>query len=154
MIEALGRLNEQEQELMLKAPILVSILIAGADGDIDEKEIREAVSVVQSKNLKTQSLKGFAAVMSEDFEDKIKILIQSFPYESTQRNPLIIEELVKLNGLWKKLDADFARDYYQMLKVLAERVASSSGGMLGLKKIAAEEAQYIKLPMLNDPSKS
>ncbi len=153
MIPEFKKLNDQEIELMLKAPILVCILIAGADGNIDRKEIKEAIAVAQKQKKSKTSLSAYFKELSQDFEDKIKILIQSFPYESTQRTPLVIEELAKINTLWNKIDTTFSADFYEMLLVLAEKIATSSGGLWGLKSVGTEEAKYMKLPMLTDPSK-
>jgi len=137
---------------MLRAPILVCILVAGADGHIDRKEIKEAIAVARKQKESASVLSAFFTIMAEDFEDKIKILIQSYPYESTQRTPLIVEELQGLNQLWTKLDRAFADAYYKMLKNLASRIASSSGGLWGIKTVTQEEARYVALPMIADPS--
>ena len=48
-------------------------------------------------------LTGYFKEVSQDFEDKLKILIQSYPYESTQRTPLLIQELGQISGVWKKI---------------------------------------------------
>ena len=47
--------------------------------------------------------------------DKLKSLIQSYPYETTQRNPLIVEELAGLNQIWRKIDPSFAHEFYKTL---------------------------------------
>lgn len=152
MIKEFDKLTDSETELMLKAPVLVCILIAGADGTIDKKEIKEAIAQTQRKT--KASLSNYLKEVSQDFEDKIKILIQSYPYESTQRNPILIDELGQLNGIWKKLDNGFASQVYQMLIELAQKIASSSGGLWGMKTVANEEAKYVRLPMISDPSKN
>jgi len=154
MIAEFNQLDDAEIELVLKAPVLVCILIAGADGDIDRKEIKEAITVVKRQKKGHTVLSGFFGVMAEDFEDKIKILMQNYPYESTQRNPLLVEELSKLGLIWNKLDPSFAKAYYEMLKTLAEKIAESSGGLWGIKTVTSEEAVYIGLPMILDPSKN
>jgi len=153
MISQFQNLNDQEIELMLKAPILVCILIAGADGNIDRKEIKQAIDVAKKQKKGSASLAGYFKDLSQDFEDKIKVLIQSFPYESTQRAPLVIEELAQINALWSKIDPAFAVDFYEMLLALAEKIATSSGGLWGIKTVGVEEARYMKLPMLTNPSK-
>jgi hypothetical protein len=152
MIREFERLTESETELMLKAPVLVCILIAGADGTIDRKEIKEAIAQTRKKNISV--LSGYLEEVSQDFEDKLKILIQSYPYESTQRTPIIIDELHQLNSLWAKIDKGFSVQFYQMLRGLAEKIAGSSGGLWGLKTVANEEAKYLHLPMVTDPSKN
>jgi len=153
MITAFSRLENQESELLLKAPILVCILIAGADGDIDRKEIKAAITFVTKDKTSYKNLSQYFAELSSDFEDKIKILIQSYPFESTQRTPLIVQELAEVNGLWSKLEPVFAAEFYQMLREVASRTATSSGGWLGLSKVDEQEKKYLALPMLQDPSK-
>ena len=41
MIQDFEKLSNAEIEVMMRAPIVVCILIAGADGTIDKKEIKE-----------------------------------------------------------------------------------------------------------------
>jgi len=151
MIKELARLKESEVELMLKAPILLCILIAGADGTIDRKEIKEAINVTVKKKDKT-ILDSYFKEVSQDFEDKLKILLQSYPYESTQRSPILIQELSQLNPILRKLDKLFSKAFYDMLKELAEKIAGSSGGFWGMMSVDSEEAKYIRLPMIADPS--
>lgn len=152
MIREFDRLTDGEVELMLRAPLLVCILIAGADGTIDRKETREAIGFVRKQAEQQHSvLEEYFREVYPDFEDKLKILIQSYPYESTQRTPLIASEMAALGGLWVKLGADFSRHFYMMLRSLAERVASSSGGILGIRSIGTEEARLIGLPMIEAP---
>ncbi|MFZ6012261.1 MAG: hypothetical protein ACOYXT_18105 [Bacteroidota bacterium] len=152
MINEFHKLNEQEIELMLKLPILVCILIAGADGNIDKKEIREAIAFVQ-KNKKSK-LETYFREVALDFEDKVKITIQGYPYESTQRNPLVIHELSEVNNVWSKLDRNFAKAIYDAMKEVATRIASSSGGLLGIRSVGSQEAKYLELPMISDPLKN
>lgn len=153
MVPELHNLTPSEMELMYKAPILVCILIAGADGKIDRKEIKEAVRLAEKrKNRSVSTVSDVFLEVAQDFEDKMKILLQNYPYESTQRNPLIAEELAQLNTVWPKIDRAFAAEYYNALLGLAEKVAESSGGLLGYNTIADEEARYIKLNMINNPA--
>src|SRR5688572_3902285 len=119
MIGEFRKLDAAEAELMLKAPILVCILIAGADGKIDKKEVRGAIAITQKNKDSNKTLDGYFREASADFEDKLKILIQSYPYESTQRDPLIIEELSAINNIWPKLESSFALAFYQMLLELS-----------------------------------
>ena len=151
MITEFNNLNDHEIELVLKAPILVCILIAGADGTIDQKEIKEAIAIARKNFGKKGVLSGYFRELSEDFEDKLKITIQGYPYESTQRTPMVIEELSELNRIWPKVDKAFASGLYDSLRDIATKIASSSGGLLGIKSVGSEEARYISLPMIQKP---
>jgi hypothetical protein len=153
MVPELQKLSEAQAELVIKAPFLVCILIAGADGKIDKKEIKEAINIAQNKHKKASQMQAFFKELATDFEDKLKILIQSYPYESTQRNPLIVAELAELNQCFSLLPFAFATEYYALLKDIAQGIASSSGGgLMGLgESIAPEEAKYLHLPMIKNP---
>lgn len=154
MIPELDRLTGREAELLFKAPILVCILIGGADGHIDNKEIEGAIKFAESK--RQSSLSSVSLIfkeISKDFEDKLKVVLQHYPYEATQRTPLIVEELSALNSLWPKLDVEFSKEFYSSLLSIAEKIASSSGGILGYKSIGSEEAKYMHLPMIKNPAK-
>jgi hypothetical protein len=89
--------------------------------------------------------------MSADFEDKLKILIQSYTYNAAQRTETISQELANLNLLWPKLTPEFSAAYYAMLRDLALRIATSSGGIWGMRKISPEEERLLRLPMLVEP---
>jgi len=153
MVPEFDRLSDSEAELMFKAPILACILIAGADGNIDRNEVKQAIHVANTKSRKSMAkLIEFYREVSEDFEDKLKVLIQSFPGEAASRNTLIVEELTHINPILKKISRPFAIDYYRSIKEIARLIAESSGGMLGINKVGDEEAKYMNLPMIKDPS--
>lgn len=153
MISPLEGLTVGEQEFMHKAPILVCILIAGADGNIDREEIKGAIA--QAKKKTRNSSEGMMELyreIGEDFEDKLKILLQAYPVEVTQRNPMIVEELSQLNSILPKIEKNFAVQFYQSICDLAMKVAESSGGWFGMKSVGEAEAKYVKLPMIKDPA--
>lgn len=152
MIGELSKLSPSEVELMYKAPLLVCILIAGADGNIDRKEIKKAINIVHKKQKGTDSVSVLFKEVSQDFEDKLKVLEQGYPYEATQRTPLLIEELSGLNSLWPKVPKDIAKGYYEILLMLANEVAASSGGLLGMNSVGSEEARLVKLSMIKNPA--
>jgi len=153
MIPQFGKLSDSEVELMFKAPILACILIAGADGVIDRKEIQSAIEFVGRKQRKEANLMEFYSLVGEDFEDKFKVVLQSYPANSTQRTKLIIEELSSLNIILPKLEKSFAQTFYHSIKDIAVKIAKSSGGLLGLNKVGDEEAKFLDLPMIKDPSR-
>jgi len=56
MIPELEHLRDDEIEALRKGPLLVSILIAGTDDNIDKNEVKQAISVAHSK--KTRAREG------------------------------------------------------------------------------------------------
>ena len=102
MIPEFDKLSSLEIELMLKGPILACILIAGADDHIDNKEIKGSIELAENKhkkNAKGSPLARFYLMVVEDFEDKLKVVLQSYPVDATKRNDIITQELAQLNEL-------------------------------------------------------
>jgi hypothetical protein len=152
MIQHFKKLKVTEVELMFKTPLMVSILIAGADGNIDKKEISEAVIFVEKQTEIKSELTEYFREVAQDFEDKMKVLLQEYPRDVDQRNALIIEDLAKLNSILPKLNSDFSIQFYSILKRIAYQIATSSGGILGMNAIDDQEAKYIELYMIKNPS--
>jgi polyribonucleotide nucleotidyltransferase len=153
MIPEFDNLSQSEIELMHKAPMLVCILIAGADDHIDNKEIGKAITLTEKKQKRAKShLLEFYKEVGEDFEDKLKIVIQGFPVEVDERAPLVTESLAQINAILKKVDRKFALEFYKSLREIATEVAKSSGGVLGLKSVGDEEAKHVELTMVKDPA--
>jgi hypothetical protein len=153
MIPEFKILSSDEVELMHKAPMLVCILIAGADGRIDQSEITKAISLAtQSQRTGKSRLSEFYSEVGSDFEDKLKIVIQSFPVKEKQRTPKVIAELTQLNNILSKLDNEFSIEFYKSLTEIALEIARSSGGVLGMKTVGQEEARYLTLEMIKNPS--
>lgn len=153
MIKALDKLAAQELETLARAPLLVCILIAGADNEIDDREIKGAIKLVQNgaRNIK-DSLGQFLGTVTEDIEDKLKIVMHSFPSDARDRNPMLFDELRKLNKILPKIDKSFASNYYRCLLQIAKKIAESSGGLLGIQAVGEEEGELIGLPMIKNPS--
>lgn len=154
MIDFFSELEEAEKKVMFRAPILVSVLIAGADDKFDKKEIKEAVDLAKLKLSKSrESLKEFYRIVGENFNLKLSDEIDSLPSKASKRNPVIIEELEKLNKILPKLDKKFAIQFYESIKDIAKRIATASGGILGYMTIDHNERKYIDLKMIKDPAK-
>ena len=137
---------------MYKVPVLVSILIAGADNEIDKSEIRQAVSLSKIKQSKArEGLIEYYREAGKDFEDKMKVMIQQFPVNAKERNPMIISELENVNKILPKLDQKFAVEFYESIKDMAKKIAEASGGLLGYMAVGYEESKLIGLQMIKDP---
>jgi hypothetical protein len=153
MLKQLEKLSATEAETVFKAPMLVCILIAGADSKIDDKEVRGAIELSKKGKAKA-TLNAYYNLISEDFEDKLKIILQDLPNQAEERNPMIVRELSSLNAILPKINKTFAHDFYKSLTYIAKKIAESSGGVLGLKSVGDEEMELVTLPMIKDPSAS
>lgn len=153
MIDELKGLNAAELELIYKSPIITCILISGADGNIDKREVSTAIKTSR-KNAKRKRamLYHFYNELAEDFEIILNKLIEIYPSDVQERNERIVKELSGLNVLFNKLDKTFSIVYYASLLDIAKIIAKSSGGLFGLRSISKEEKEFLDLPMIDDPS--
>lgn len=137
---------------MLRTPILISILIAGADSDIDDAEINKAVETANWQHQKNdKDITHYYHEVAQGFEDKLKIIMQQLPTKTPLRNLQIAKELEKLNDILPKLDSGFAAKFYTSLITMAKNVARASGGLLGYLSISYEESKLIGLSMIKKP---
>lgn len=153
MLKELEKLSASEIELMMKAPLLVCILIAGADSEIDKNEIKGAIGLAK-KGKVIGSLAEYYKEVAEDFEDKLKVLLRALPKESSSRNQFVVEELSQLNLILPKMKKSVATDFYKSLRYIAKKIAETSGGVLGMKAVGEKEMQFLGLSMIMDPGSS
>lgn len=154
MISEFEHLTPEEQSMIYSTPVLVAILVAGADGKIDKSEMREAISISKLKKKRARKdLIEYYQQVGEDFEDKLMVGINKYPSDPGERQQVISEELKSVNKILPKLDKKFALKYYESLKDFAKRIAEASGGILGYMSIGYEESKLIELKMIKDPRK-
>lgn len=154
MINEFNHLEHYDKDLMYSLPIYVSILVAGADGNIDNNELQKAVSLANNKTKKARKqLIDYYNVVNENFEDKIKMAIANLPSGVKEREKALIEKLEESNGVFSKLDKAFAIKLYASIKDMANQVAEASGGIFGYMSVGYEESKVVELKMIKDPSK-
>lgn len=145
----LSMLQEEEREQLLALPIYISVLIASADGTIDQYEMRKAAdfsSWINSR--KGKELAEFFEEAGKDFEDKLKVVIASLPVQADRSMEFLLAQISKANGVLKKIDKQCASALLESLKDLARHIAAASGGILGFGSIGREELQLINLSMI------
>ena len=153
MIKEFNTLRDDEIEVLLKAPVLVSILIAGADDKIDKTEIHQAVEIANSKQSRArEQLIDYYREVGKDFKEKFEALVNEMPDSPEGRAEIITKELRKLNFIFPKIDKKFAIKLHASLKDMAKKIAEASGGILGYMSVSYEEAKLMELSMIDDPS--
>ena len=139
---------------MLSLPVYVAVLVAGADGTIDNNEIQKSISMANNKSKKARKhLLDYYGVVNENYEDKIKMAIAHLPSGVVEREKVIVEKLEEANNVFPKLDQVFAIKLYASLKDVAKKVAEASGGIFGYMSVGYDESKVVDLKMLKDPSK-
>ncbi len=153
MIQEFENLEPQEKELMMGLPVYVAVLIAGADGEIDNKEVSRAIYLANDKMKHARKdLIPYYREANQDFEDKLKMLIANLPKDVKERQEILVSKLKEANAGFKKLPKKFAIELYASLKEIAKSIAEASGGVFGYMSIDYEESKLIDLKMIKDPS--
>ena len=154
MIQEFKELTEEEVDLMLRVPALICTLVAGADSNIDNSEIREAVAISKLKQTRARkALIEYYREVGKNFKTQFMECNDNYPKKADERNLLITEELEKVNPILKKLNRSFAIKFYNSIKDLAQKIAEASGGVLGFMSVSYEESKLIKLDMIKDPQR-
>jgi hypothetical protein len=150
MLSKIEHLSASDKNLILEAPILVSALVAGSDGEFHPNEIAKAVKIIHIKTYsETRDVSGVYQTIDQHTEDTIDSLISSLPVDTRLRNETLISELKKLNSIFPKLDPKFANELYHSLRELAYYV--SNAGDLGVGLRSEQEKEMSKLSFLKEP---
>jgi hypothetical protein len=148
----LAELTSSEKQALLDAPLLVTILIAGADDNIDKREKSWASKISNYRsNTAHHTLKDYYELAAVDFDSRLDTLIEELPNSGAERLPILTSKLALLNTVLQKLDARFAKAFYESMKTFAKEIAEASGGILGWFSKSKEEEKYLNLDMINDP---
>lgn len=150
MDQDLDLLSKEELTQLEDAFAYITILIAGADGKIDEKEITWAEKIAHIRTFAgDERLKTFHEEVDQNLHSRIETLIGELPKDVSSRSKMISEKLAQLNPVLSALDPYIGAYLYKGYLSFAERIAKSSGGFLSFFTISPEEKKWIGLPMLN-----
>ena len=148
MIPEFKQLSQEESQLLINTPALVTVLIAAADSKIEESETAWAKKVVSYRQtIGEKDLFEYYEAVDEDFEAQVNAL--STDGKGTQeRIASITASLEGLNTVLPKLDAEYAQKLVESWRSLAQQIAKSTGGFLGFGSISAQEKQLMDLSMI------
>ena len=152
MLYQLRKLSAQEQTIMLQAPIWVSLLIACADMEINEDEIKKAKEFIRLKTFTEESdVRNLYRELNEDIDHAIEVESHAMPFDGQERITYLSDKLAQLNKILPKLELRYAIQFHRTLKELALSVAQSEGGLLGIGTVSHKEEEFISLPMIETP---
>ncbi len=127
----------------------ITVLIAGADGNIDPNELSWAEKIVQIRTFSgDESFFHIHEEITKELPGKIKELIQELPQDVATRNKLISTQLEELNPILTGLDPAIGSYLYKGYLSFAQRIAKASGGFLSFFSIGPEEKKWVGVPML------
>jgi hypothetical protein len=150
MIPQFEMLTQDEKELMYDVIPLITLLIAFADGEMDDNERSWAEKITEIRTYSAhETLIEYYQTVGVESQEKLNILLKSLPEDNEQRLAEISKKLAGLNAILPKLDQVFAWRYYNDLLSFAKHIAKASGGFLGWSSISKAEEEVIGLNMIN-----
>ncbi len=145
-----ANIDDAELTKLIEATDLITVLIAGADGNIDEEEMDWAKKLADIRSYAyAEELKEYYSAVGRDFDLRLKALIQDLPNEVEARNTEITSRLEQVNPILQKLSNKIGAMLYDSYTSFAEHVAKSSGGFLRFASVSREEKALIDLPMID-----
>ena len=127
----------------------IAILIAGADGNIDEEEREWADKLT---NIRTYAgdkiLHEFYATVHANFRIRFNDMLKTLPKNTAERQQILSGNLSNLNGILAKLDPRVAYHVYQSFVTYAKSIAEETGGFFRFGAISSEEKKWVELPMI------
>ena len=150
MIEGFGKLNDAQFQQTKDAIAWITILVGGADGEIDkeEKEWAAKVTKIRSYQYPTSLLMKFYEAVGAEYATKLDDLIENAPKDTKERSELFTRKIEQLNDILPLLDGNLGHYLSESYRSFAKHVAKASGGFLGFMSIDSEEHKLIDLPML------
>lgn len=141
-------LSSSDSDLLLKTPALVTVLVAGADQNIDKKEKDWAAKLVHYRTFTTETrhLHEYYEAVQERFEDDLNQLVANWNGEQSAAQ--ITEQLTGLNDVLPQLDTEVADMLKDSWRSLARKIAEASGGFLGFGSVDENELKVIDLSMI------
>lgn len=127
MIKQFENLAMEEQELLLKAPVLVSVLASCSFNNVNEIQKADAIKLAHLKTFTaTPLLLPYYEVVEKDFEQQFDTVVKKyFPFDEPKRKALK-NEVERVNTVMMKLDRDYADTLHKSLDQYASHVKKST----------------------------
>lgn len=149
MLTEFNNLAPSEQQVMFDAIPLITILVAGADGDMDEVELAEAQRMADIRSYDNRGrLLAFYEMIDNNLVGRIQEIVKELPNPLVERQAAIAEKLGALNAIFAKMELPFGYLYYKSFYSFSKHIAEANGGFLRFMTIGPKEAEVVDLPML------
>lgn len=149
MLKEFKNLTPTEQQLMFDAIPLITILVAGADDDMDEVELAEAQRLADIRSYNnTNLIGGYYEIIDGGLTDRIMSLVSELPNALEPRQEAVSSRLSGLNDILAKMPEPFGYVYYKDFVSFGRHVAESHGGFMRFMTVGPDEAKVMDLPMV------
>lgn len=149
MLHQLKNLPAEELQELYDAIPVITLLIAGADGDIEGEELAHSEKITKIRGYSGgEIMQDFYDKVGEDYNERLNRWLKVISKDTAERTADLSSRLEKLNPILAKLSPELGAEMYKSFTSFAKHVAKASGGFLGFGSINKEEAELVNLPML------
>jgi len=151
MLYKLNNLEEDERQELIDAIPVITLLIAGADGEISVEELNESKKITRIRGFSGgEHMQAFYDKVGEDYAERLARWMKVISKDTAERIADLSARLEKLNPILAKLDQETAHHFYKSFTSFAMHVAKADGGIQWLKlgTVNSDEAKLVNLPML------
>lgn len=150
MVYHFEAISKAEYETLQEAISWITLLVAGADNEIDHEETEWAQKLTKIRSYANEdTLHEFYTHVGEDFDGTLVRLITSTLGDAETRRVALEAKIATLNPILAQLPNHVGAAMYQSYITFARHVAEASGGFLGFGSISANEKKVIGLPTLD-----
>lgn len=150
MIQGFEKLSVNQFQSTKDAIVWITILIAGADGEIDNEEKEWAAKVTKIRGYHNPNeLTPFYEAVGAEFSDKLEALLKEIPSDVNERTALFTRKIEQLNSILPLLNGNLGHYLSQSYRTFALHVAKATGGFLGFMSVSNAESKLVDLPMLD-----
>lgn len=142
-------LSPSEVQQLLDTIPLITLLIAGADDNIDEDELKWADKLTEIRGYaQPDDLLEYYEQVESNFDERLTHFMNAYSENMEKRNHEISLALSHINPVLAKLDQNFAAKLYHSFITFADQIAKASGGFLRFMTVNKEEEKWVHLPMI------
>lgn len=143
-------LSAEKIQTLTEAPVLITILVGGADGNLDQAELDWANRLTEIRGYShNESLREYYDLVHADFQDKVAATLANLPTEQDARESAISDRLSKINDILPHVDGAVAYRFYTSMLSFADHIARSSGGIMRFMSVSRAEKNWLNLSMIN-----
>jgi hypothetical protein len=123
MIKQFEKLSQDEQDLLLRAPVLVSVLAACSYNYVNKSQKADAIKLAHFKTFTAAPvLLPYYIEVDKTFRERFDATVEKyFPFDNEKREALK-KEIARVNQVLGKLDRDYATILHKSLEKYARHV--------------------------------
>jgi len=127
MISQFENLTNEERDLLLKAPVLVSVLASCSLNEVNKTQKADAIKLSHLKTFTAiPLLHPYYVEVEKSFKEQFEATVEKYyPFDEDKRNALE-NEMQKTNMVIRKLNKEYARALHESLKGYAKHVKKAA----------------------------